>query len=324
MAWYNASWDYRVKVTVKATKVDADVTDFPVYVDLSDLPAGFHTNVNQTDARDIRVTKSDGTTEVAREVMFYDSVSDAGSLYFLASGATLKSATDVDFYIYYGNSAATEPAISATYGAENVWNANHKAVCHLQESGDGTSGEFKDSTDNSTDLTGGSSAIPTRVEAGLIGKYSQSNTTTKYINGTIDVTAYTEMTMQGIIRFTEFDSYDRHLSILYSGRDEYRILPQTPGTLRGDFDDGSNTALTTAFSDTASYHLIAIVYDGTTSRLFVDGTEAATAVESVDFSGANGAIGLFRSEGTSAYNSKGYLNQVKILDTGITLSWHKT
>ena len=63
MGWYNASWPYRVKVTTLAVKVDADLVAFPVYVDLNGLPAGFHSNVNQTDARDIRVTTSDGTTE---------------------------------------------------------------------------------------------------------------------------------------------------------------------------------------------------------------------------------------------------------------------
>lgn len=79
MAWYNASWTYRVSVTVQSSQVDADLTDFPVYVDLSDLPAGFHTNV-KSDGGDIRVTKSDGTTEVAREVVFYNATDDTGEL----------------------------------------------------------------------------------------------------------------------------------------------------------------------------------------------------------------------------------------------------
>lgn len=50
--------------------MSADQTDFPVYVNLNNLPAAFHSHVNQTDARDIRVTKDDGTTELPREVVF--------------------------------------------------------------------------------------------------------------------------------------------------------------------------------------------------------------------------------------------------------------
>jgi hypothetical protein len=71
------------------------LTDFPVYVDLSDLPAGFHTNCNQTDARDIRVTRSDGVTECAREVVSYDSTNDKGELHFKAN--SISSSADTDF-----------------------------------------------------------------------------------------------------------------------------------------------------------------------------------------------------------------------------------
>jgi hypothetical protein len=153
--WYNASWDYRVKITVQSSQVGATLTDFPVYVDLSDLPVGFHTNVNQTDGRDIRVTKADGTTELPREVVFYDSATDTGELHFKAD--SLSSSANTEFYIYYGNSSATEPAVDATYGAENVWNSNFKAVYHLQTDPSGTAPQLLDSTSNSNDLTSGGS-----------------------------------------------------------------------------------------------------------------------------------------------------------------------
>lgn len=161
MAWYNASWQYRVKITVQSSQVSANLTDFPVYVDLSDLPAGFHTNVNQTDARDIRVTTSDEVTEVPREVVFYDAGNDEGELHFKAP--SLSSTVDTDFYIYYGNSGATEPLSTATYGSYAVWN-NYNVVYHLNESGNGTTGEFKDSTSNNNHLSSpGSSNTPDRV-----------------------------------------------------------------------------------------------------------------------------------------------------------------
>ena len=100
MAWYDLSWGFRVKVTVQNAQVPADATDFPVYVSLSGLPGGFHEHVNQTDARDIRVTKADGTTEIPREVVFYDSSLDTGELHVQGD---LLGASDVDFYLYYGN-----------------------------------------------------------------------------------------------------------------------------------------------------------------------------------------------------------------------------
>src|SRR3989344_9011926 len=147
MAWYNASWTYRVKITIQNGKVDADLTNFPVYVNLANLPAGFHTNVNQTDARDIRVTRADGTTECAREVVSYVAASDTGELHFLADA--LANATDTDFYIYYGNAAASDYAVTDTYGRNAVW-ADYEVVLHLNET-TGGSGAFIDSTGNGHD-----------------------------------------------------------------------------------------------------------------------------------------------------------------------------
>lgn len=151
MAWYDSNWSYRVKITIASSQVDADLTDYPVYVDLSDLPSGFFSNV-KSDGGDIRVTKSDGTTEVAREVVFITTGSSIGELHFIAAG-TLSSSSDTDFYIYYGNSGASEPASSATYGSENVWNSNYAAVYHLQEDPSGTAPQMIDSTSNSHDGT---------------------------------------------------------------------------------------------------------------------------------------------------------------------------
>jgi len=150
MGWYNASWPYRVKVTTLAVKVDADLVAFPVYVDLNGLPAGFHSNVNQTDARDIRVTTSDGTTEVPREVVFYTAASDTGELHFKAD---VDGDTDTDFYIYYGNTSAVEPDVTDTYGRNAVW-TDYKAIYHLQQGGTTSANAYTDSSGNNAGGTG--------------------------------------------------------------------------------------------------------------------------------------------------------------------------
>lgn len=151
MAWYDSNWSYRIPVTIDSTKVSADLTDFPVYVDLSDLSADFFSNV-KTDGSDIRVTKDDGTTEVPREVVAIDTGSSTGELHFKADG-TLSSSTDTDFYIYYGNASATEPAVTATYGRNNVW-TDYDGVYHLQGNATNSAGtsysELMDGTSSSS------------------------------------------------------------------------------------------------------------------------------------------------------------------------------
>ena len=71
MAWYNTNWTYRKKITIANAQVSANLTDFPIYLDLSDLGTDFFSNVN-IGGGDIRVTKADGVTELARELVSID------------------------------------------------------------------------------------------------------------------------------------------------------------------------------------------------------------------------------------------------------------
>ncbi len=143
-AWYHSSWAHRLAITIDATQVGSDLTDFPVYVDLSDLPDEFHNNVKM-DGSDIRVTTSDETTEVPREVVWYDAGTDTGELHFKAP--SISSSSDTVFYIYYGNASASEPAADATNGSQNVW-SDYGGVYHMQEA----SGDLIDSSPNGYDL----------------------------------------------------------------------------------------------------------------------------------------------------------------------------
>lgn len=162
MAWFNNSWNYRVKITVDAAKVDADLSDFPVYVKLADLPAGFHNNV-KSDGSDIRVTKSDGTTEVPREVVYYDATNDVGELHFKAAG-TLSGTENTAYYIYYGNSSASDYGVTDTYGRNNVWDANYKGVYHF---GNGSSLAVTDSTGNNNATNNSATATAGQVGGGV-------------------------------------------------------------------------------------------------------------------------------------------------------------
>lgn len=178
MAWYDNSWGYRVKVTISNTQVDATLTDFPVYIDLSDLPATFHTNVN-SDGGDIRVTTSDEITEVPREVVFYNSTTDTGELYFKAP--SLSSTTDTDFYIYFGNSGATDYVGSVTYGYQNVWTNNYVHVWHLHEN---TGTSLPDSSPSSLALTKLGALEPTPT-VGIIGSAQNFDGSNDYMFGSV-------------------------------------------------------------------------------------------------------------------------------------------
>lgn len=130
-SWYNTRWQYRIKISVDHTKVTAVLTDFPVYLNLDNLPdLTFWAHV-QASGADVRITTSDGTTEVPREIVACDNDAKIGEVHFKAP--TLSSSADTDFYIYYGYPLATEPAATDTYGSQNVW-TGYDLVAHLKGS----------------------------------------------------------------------------------------------------------------------------------------------------------------------------------------------
>lgn len=142
---YLPGYDTRIPLSISDTVLFGSVTDFPVYVDLSSLPASFF-NLVQGDGDDIRVTEEDGLTEVPFELVSIDTAGETGQLHFKAP--SLSTATTSVFYIYYGSTTASGYSDTDTYGAENVWTNNYRAVYHLEEAqgGTGATDLYKDST----------------------------------------------------------------------------------------------------------------------------------------------------------------------------------
>jgi len=127
-------------VTIDNTKVSADLTDYPVYIDLSDMPAAWR-DVVTNGWGDIRCYKSDWTTELAREVVSCDTATNNWELHVKYSW-TLSSSVDTDIKIVV-DWISTEPAAWSTYGSEAVW-SDYKAVYHMNEA----SGNIADATGN--------------------------------------------------------------------------------------------------------------------------------------------------------------------------------
>jgi hypothetical protein len=129
--WAHADWAADrdasagyVTVTTLATAIDEAVPFCVVY--LSDLPADFHTamsDASDTDGKTIRVSTSDGTTQLACVPIGVSTSTDTGCLIFLGTG--MSASVDVDYRVYVGNASLTMPAASA---AEQLVFANYAGV----------------------------------------------------------------------------------------------------------------------------------------------------------------------------------------------------
>lgn len=134
MAWLN-DWNKRQPITIDSTKIDADLTDFPVKVI---IPAGnpIFTN-SKSDGSDIRFTDSDGTTLLPFEREVHDNAQEIAVYHVKIP--LVSSTSDTTFYIYYDNSNATDASNPSA-----VWDSNYAMVHHMTPT-------LEDSTANNRD-----------------------------------------------------------------------------------------------------------------------------------------------------------------------------
>ena len=157
------------EITIDHTKVGADQTDFIVFVNLADMVlAGADIfDTCRSDGGDIRATKSDGTTQLATELVAIDTTAKTGELHIKFAG-TLSSSVDTVIRIYY-NGTDTALAVSDTYGRNAVW-SDYVAVYHYNGDPSGTAPQLTDSTGNGRDGTSVGSMTSGDLIDGLFGK----------------------------------------------------------------------------------------------------------------------------------------------------------
>jgi len=166
-SWYNQSFPYRIKITVLSAKVGAGLTfPYPVYLNMANVAGhnkatGFwqHTKKN-SDGGDIVITNSTGT-RLPVEVVALSTSTPSGEVYFGAD--SLSDSVNTVFYLYYGSSTASQPAVAAAYGRNAVWSNGYTVVQHFQN----TSGTFVNSVGNS-EYNGTASGTPF-AGAGIFG-----------------------------------------------------------------------------------------------------------------------------------------------------------
>jgi|GEM_PF-195526 len=164
----------RIPLSISGSTLFGNVSSFPVYLDLSLLPSAFFASVN-SDGGDIRITEEDGITEVPREIVDVDTSAQTGEVHFKAPSLSISTTTN--FYIYYGNSSATDYSAGDTYGSNNVWSNSYLAVYHFEEgqSGTGHANEYRDATSNGYDGDDYVAASGKTGKLGLGQQFSSSN-----------------------------------------------------------------------------------------------------------------------------------------------------
>lgn len=105
------------EVTVASGAVSSDLSDFPLMIDLGDMPSSFWANV-QDDGGDIRAYASDGVSLIPHDVTYIDTTTQRGRMFVKTN---LLSASDNVVHVGLITSPATKLAATDTNGRNNVW-----------------------------------------------------------------------------------------------------------------------------------------------------------------------------------------------------------
>ncbi|MGD9036657.1 MAG: DUF2341 domain-containing protein, partial [Syntrophobacterales bacterium] len=143
-------WTYRKRLTIDASRVAGDLTNFPVLINTTDADwmedDSYGGHVAQTDGGDIMFTAADGVTKLDHEIEKYEP--STGELVAWVEVRSLSGSSNTNIYIYYGNTSIAEA--ENQWNAIGVWDSNYRGVWHIGEGGTGT--RF-DSTHYDNDLT---------------------------------------------------------------------------------------------------------------------------------------------------------------------------
>jgi len=126
---------YRQQISISSAMTQANLTDFPALIKVTDGGNPLFTHAQSASGYDIAFTKADGTTLLPHEIEHYSS--SGGKQLDAWVSTALSSTADTSLYMYYGRGGVTtDPSSTAT------WSNAYNMVQHLQE----TSGTRYDSS----------------------------------------------------------------------------------------------------------------------------------------------------------------------------------
>jgi len=253
-------------ITIDHTKVPGDLTDY-VGLIVPDGSAGYSAlyALCLEGGGDIRLFKSDDTTELAREIVSFSVSAETGEIHYKYSG-TLSSSVDTDIHVY-ADGSSSDYGVTDTYGRNAVWN-DYEAVYHLNDTGstavDSTGnhdGTYRGTMPNSVtgklgdgQETGGSGD---EMDAGNAWNFSS--------NAAFTYTCWLNPNTVGAPFPGQYVVGDS------SGRRSLNYLDNGKVSILGWNGTTQQVAGSTSLS-TGTWHYVGITNDGSTGTVYIDGS----------------------------------------------------
>lgn len=166
---FPTGWTKKCSLTIDNTKVSgtANLSNFPVLLTEVNFPSTIFDNTIATGA-DLRFTSDEaGTTELAFEVVNWDTTNDKAEVWVKVP--TVDYDDDTVFYVWYGNATATAYAHTDTYGTHACWD-DYDLVFHME-----SESSLIDSSPNGYNMAAIGTPISTTGKVGKGVEFNGSN-----------------------------------------------------------------------------------------------------------------------------------------------------
>jgi hypothetical protein len=309
--WWNSAWLYRKWIVVKHTSVGTDVTNFPILINTIDNDLKMKAQPN---GYDIVFTSEDGV-KLNHEIESYDSAT--GKLVAWVNIPQLLSTQDTTIFMYYHN-----PLAGNQQTPTGTWNANFMTVNHLKEPWSITAGNFKDSTSNHHDGTLTDANANSNSDTGIAGSGFRFYGDADSINiGAINQPK--PITYSCWLKADNIVSQVCALGRYYYG---YYLGTWNTGTGRLRYNVYINNIVQNYIASSVlsnTWYFMAVTYDGTAIRYYLNGNQISSATYSGDLSRTTSSWHIGDS-GNGGNWFKGVVDEVQITNNCLSAGWIKT
>ena len=318
MAWLTG-WQYRKKITIDQTKVDADLSDFPVLVKLTS--SNFDFSKALSTGYDIRFTSSDGETLLKYERERHDQANSLAE--YWVKVPSVSGTVDTDFYVYYGKSDASDGADAA-----NVWDSNFKNVYHLKNATTSTVSDSKGG------ITGNKKAAnEPQEENGKVGKaqhFVASNPDYIEVNNIVSpvVNAGDPFTIEYVANLdtlTDSGTFLRTRNAANNASSTFLLFNVASGTLYAYANwNESFTISNTILQETTWYHIVFVASGKTIRKIYLNGlddTKSAPNNYNTEIWSAKKTMGYCLQESVNPFD--GILDEMRVSNSARSDAWIK-
>ncbi|MBW1859788.1 MAG: DUF2341 domain-containing protein, partial [Deltaproteobacteria bacterium] len=323
-AWYGASWQYSQKLTIDHTKIDAELSDFPLVVKLDPSSSNVFGRA-QSDADDILFTASDGTTKLDHEIEKYVDTAGNEELVAHVKIPTVSASEDTAFHMYYGNSGAANQE-----NPSGVWDTNYKGVWHLSEDPSGSAPQMTDSTANGNHgATGGSMTSDDQVSGKVDGALDFDGS-----NDYVEMQDSASLDIQDVITieaWVKIDNYPTEWNLVAIKGDTstgraYGMWVRNTGDILLSYYNGASYGFYPGgqgFTTGRWHHLVGVIDTANNLRyIYIDGVIRASSSSAIPSMVPND-FPLYVGSRTSTWPTKGVIDEVRISDSARSAAWIK-